>query len=98
MALHVGQMTAQGEMPLMFDAVTINGARTLGLEGYGLEEGCHADLVILQAADRVEALRLKPARLYVIRRGSVVAETAAVNSRLRLDGRELEIDFTRAVH
>ena len=96
MALHVGQMTAQAEMALMFDAVTVNGARTLGLEGYGLEEGCHADLVILQAADRIEALRLKPARLFVIRRGAVIAETAAVRSRLRLDDRELEIDFTRA--
>ena len=31
MALHVGQMTAQAEMPLMLEAVTTNGARTLGL-------------------------------------------------------------------
>ena len=95
MALHVGQMTAQAEMPRMFDAVTSHGARTLGLEGYGLEPGCWADLVVLQAADPIEALRLKPARLFVIRRGEVVAETAAVSSRVRLGERRMEIDFTR---
>jgi cytosine deaminase len=95
MALHVGQMTARTEMPPMFDAVTTAGARTLALEGYGLEEGCRADLVILQAADPVEALRLRPARLFVIRRGAVVAETAAVSSRLRLGDRRFEIDFIR---
>jgi cytosine deaminase len=97
MALHVGQMTAQEEMPRMFEAVTGGGARTLGLEGYGLEPGCRADLVILQAADPIEALRLKPARLFVIRRGEVVAETSPVSSRVRLGGREIEIDFTRTV-
>jgi len=95
MALHVGQMTAQAEMPRMFEAVTTAGARTLGLEGYGLEPGCWADLVILQAADPVEALRLKPARLFVIRRGEVIAETRPVASRLRLGDQRLETDFTR---
>ena len=32
-----------------FEAVTTNAARILHLEGYGLEMGCHADLVLLQA-------------------------------------------------
>ncbi len=96
MALHVAQMTALAEMPKTFDAVTTNGARTLGLEGYGLEKGCHADFVILQAADKVEALRLKPARLFVVRRGKVIAETAPVSSRVHLKDHEVEVDFTRA--
>ena len=96
MALHVGQMTAQAEMPRMLEAVTTAGARTLGLEGYGLEPGRHADLVVLQAADPIEALRLKPARLFVVRRGQVIAETAAVRSRVRLGDAEIEVDFTRA--
>ncbi|MFQ5351138.1 MAG: amidohydrolase family protein, partial [Thermoanaerobaculia bacterium] len=96
MALHVGQMTAEAEMPRMFEAVTVNGARTLGLKDYGLEAGCDADLVILQAADSIEALRIKPARLYVLRRGRVIAETAAVTSRVRLGEREIQVDFTRS--
>ena len=96
MALHVAQMTALEEMPRAFDAVTTGGARTLGLEGYGLEKGSNADFVILQAADRIEALRLKPARLFVVRRGKIVAETAPVVSHVRLEDREVEVTFTRA--
>ncbi|MCU0591209.1 MAG: hypothetical protein MUC57_07025 [Desulfobacterales bacterium] len=41
----------------------------------------------------MEALRLKPARLFVIRRGEVIAETAAVESRLSLGGQRLSVDF-----
>ena len=95
MGLHVAQMTGTEEMHRLFGAVTINGAKTLGLEGYGLEPGCFADLVVLQAGDPVEALRLKPARLFVIRRGEVIAETAAVASRLSLGGQFSSVDFRR---
>ena len=93
MGLHVAQMIGTEEMHRLFGAVTINGAKTLGLEGYGLEPGCFADLVVLQAGDPVEALRLKPARLFVIRRGEVIAETAAVASRLSLGGQFSSVDF-----
>ena len=93
MGLHVAQMTGTEQMQRLFDAVTVNGAKALGLEGYGLEPGCFADLVVLQAGDPVEALRLKPARLFVIRRGEVIAETAAVASRLNLAGQHATVDF-----
>jgi cytosine deaminase len=66
------------------------------LEGCGLAPGCFADLVVLQAGDPVEALRLKPARLFVIRRGAVIAETAPVVSRLSLGGQSLSVDFRHA--
>ncbi|MEZ7823702.1 MAG: amidohydrolase family protein, partial [SAR324 cluster bacterium] len=59
MGLHVAQMTGVEQMKSCFRAVTEIPAAILGLEGYGLEKGCNADLVILQAADPVEALRLK---------------------------------------
>jgi cytosine deaminase len=94
MGSHVAQMTGAAQMQQMFAAVTTNGAKVLGLEDYGLEPGCHADLVILQAADPMEALRLKPARLYVIRRGNVIAETTPVVSRLSLADRTYEVDFS----
>jgi cytosine deaminase len=96
MGLHVAQMTGAEEMRRLFEAVTINGAKTLGLEGYGLEPGCFADLVVLQAGDPVEALRLKPARLFVVRRGEVIAETAPVAARLNLGGQALSVDFRHA--
>ena len=93
MGLHVAQMTGVAEMKRMFDAVTINGAKTLGLENYGLEPGCHGDVVILQASDVHEALRLRPARLYVIRRGKIISRTMPAVSKVVLDGTTFNIDF-----
>ena len=54
-----------------FDAVTVNAAKIMGLEGYGLGKGCNADMVVLQARDPMEAIRLKATRLAVIRRGTL---------------------------
>ncbi|MBN9091512.1 MAG: amidohydrolase family protein [Reyranella sp.] len=94
MALHVAQMTGQAGMRAAFDAVTVNGARLLGLEGYGLEPGCNADFVILQARDPIEAIRLRAARLQVVRRGTVIAENPPQTARLHLAGRPASTDFT----
>jgi cytosine deaminase len=44
-------------------------------------------LVILQAADPVEALRLKANRLFVIRRGRIISSSAPVEAELNLPGR-----------
>jgi len=67
----------------------------MGLEGYGLEKGCNADMVILQAADPIEALRLKPNRLFVIRRGKIIARSQPVQSELDLPGRPKLITFLK---
>jgi cytosine deaminase len=93
MGLHVGQMTGIKQMRRIFDTITYNGAKVLGLEGYGLEPGCKGDMVILQARTPQEALRLRPARLFVVRRGEVIAETPPVTSRLKLGNRTAEVDF-----
>jgi cytosine deaminase len=87
MGLHVAQMTGVEQMKSCFRAVTEIPAAILGLEGYGLEKGCNADLVILQAADPVEALRLKANRLFVIRRGRIISSSATVEAELNLPGR-----------
>ncbi|TLX08146.1 amidohydrolase family protein [Rhizobium sp. MHM7A] len=92
MAIHVAQMAGIEDKKKIFDALTVNSAKTMGLAGYGLEKGCNADLVILQARDPLEALRLKPNRLAVIRRGKVVARSAPRIGELFLDGRPARID------
>ncbi|MBX5087713.1 amidohydrolase family protein [Rhizobium lentis] len=92
MAIHVAQMAGIEDKKKIFDALTVNSARTMGLEGYGIEKGCNADLVILQARDTLEALRLKPNRLAVIRRGKIVARSAPRIDELFLDGRPAQID------
>ncbi len=94
MGLHVAQMTSQAQMRACFDAVTVNGARILGLDGYGVEVGCHADCVLLQARDPVEAIRLRAHRLIVVRRGRVVARCAPVRAQLALSGRPHSVDWS----
>jgi cytosine deaminase len=49
--------------------------RVMGLEGYGLEIGKLADMVVPQAADPIAAVRLRAMRLAVISRGRVAART-----------------------
>ena len=57
MGLHVAQMTSPDDMRACFAMVTEENARILNLEGYGLRPGARASLVVLDAADPVEALR-----------------------------------------
>ena len=83
MGLHVAQMTSREGMRQCFEAVTTNPARVLGLEGYGLAPGNAADFVVLQAADPIEAIRLRANRLWVVRRGKVVAQTPRLESEVQ---------------
>ncbi|MDQ0349310.1 amidohydrolase family protein [Ancylobacter vacuolatus] len=92
MALHVGQMTSREAMGWCFEAITANSAKLMGLEGYGVAPGCNADFVLLQAADPIEAIRLKATRLFVVRRGRVIAEGAPRVSVLDLPGRPGLVD------
>lgn len=94
MGLHVAQMTSQEGMRRCFDAVTVNAARVLGLEGYGLEPGCRADFLLLQARSPVGAIRLRAQRLLVVRGGTVIARSAPATARLDLPGRPPAVDFT----
>ena len=87
MGIHAVPMTSREAMRWTFDAVTINPAKAMHLEGYGLAKGCKANFVILQARDPIEAIRLKANRLKVVRGGKVIAETPEIISTLAIDGR-----------
>lgn len=52
---------------------THGGAAVMGLEGYGLEEGAHADLVLIDAETVPEAVVTHPPRRLVVKRGRVTA-------------------------
>jgi cytosine/creatinine deaminase len=91
MGLHVAQMTSQKGIQACFDAVTVNAAKVMHLAGYGLEPGCDASFVLLQARDPVEAIRLRANRLKVWKRGKVVAETAEIETTLDLAGRPAKL-------
>ncbi len=93
MGLHVAQMTSQAQMRACFDAVTVNSAKILGLDEHGLEVGKSADFVLLQAADPIEAIRLRATRLMVVRRGEVIARTPPATATLALPGRPAQVDW-----
>ncbi len=93
MGLHVAQMTGVAATRACFDAVTLNAAKILGLEGYGIAPGCAANCVVLDARDAVEAIRLRAARLAVVSRGKVVSRSPAARATLALEGRPAEVDF-----
>jgi cytosine/creatinine deaminase len=75
-AMFVGQrynLRRDDELTLALDVVTTGGARALGLEDYGLTEGCHGDLVLVEAETVAEAVAQRPGRRTVVKRGRVVA-------------------------
>lgn len=87
MGLHVAQMTSPDDMRKCFDMVTVDNAKTMGLSDYGLHIGSKASLVILDAADKIEALRLRAPRLFVVANGRVISQSARSDAKLSLDGR-----------
>lgn len=93
MGLHVAQMTSQQAMRQCFDAITRQPAQLLGLQGYGLQAGCHADFVLLQARHPAEAIRLRATRLAVYRRGRRIASSTPAQSQLELAQRPASVHF-----
>ena len=72
---HAAHLGSPGEQQCALDAITSTPARVLGLEGYGLKPGCAADLVVLDTTEPQGLLATVPPRRYVIKAGTVVAET-----------------------
>jgi len=72
---HAAHMSLPHEIKAIFNMPFENAARILRLTDYGIEAGKRADVVILDAADEAEALRLQATRLCVIKSGKVVVTT-----------------------
>ena len=70
LSMHLGNLD---QMAWLLELITTNAARAIGLEGYGLAEGCRADLVVLDARDPAQAITEQAEKLYVIKNGKVVA-------------------------
>ena len=92
---HYGQMSGYEEILALFDMIGPNGAKALGIEGYGLEPGCRADLVIFDAPSEMDAVRLVPVRRAVIRGGKVVARAEPARRTIVWDGHVEPVDFLR---
>ncbi|MGB3502766.1 MAG: amidohydrolase family protein [Mesorhizobium sp.] len=92
MGLHVAQMSSPADMAKCFDMVTNVNAQIMGLDHLGLEVGKRASLVVLDAGNPVEAVRLRAERLAVVSRGKLVAERPRRDTTLRLDGRPQSVN------
>ncbi|MEM8539326.1 MAG: amidohydrolase family protein [Pseudomonadota bacterium] len=82
MGLHVGQLSSRADMAWCFDAVTETSAKIMQLADYGVAKGCNANFVLLQATDKIEAIRLRAHRLAVVRHGKVISRSDPVVHKL----------------
>ncbi|MDP1741518.1 amidohydrolase family protein, partial [Polaromonas sp.] len=96
MGLHVAQMTSQKGIRQCFDAVTVNAAKVMHLQNYGIQPGCDASLVLLQARDVVEAIRLRANRLKVWKKGQLLAQTPEMVASLTVPNRPTQTAFFKA--
>ena len=79
MAAHLGNLE---QLPWLADMFTTNAARAIALENYGLVEGAAADLVVLDARDVAQAITEQVEKLFVIKRGRVVARNTRTSELL----------------
>jgi len=80
MGLHVCQMMGYQEIMDSYQLITYNGAKTLHLQGYGIQVGNDANFLIFSAKNFYEALNTKAAILFNIRKGKTIyKQTPAVS-------------------
>lgn len=92
MGIHAVPMTSREAMAWAFTSVTENGAKAMGLPDPSIRVGGPASMVVLQARDPIEAVRLKATRKIVIRNGKVLARTAPRIAELNLPDRPNTLD------
>jgi cytosine deaminase len=66
------------EVAIAFDCVGAAGAAGCGFEGYGLEPGARADLVLVDARTLAEAVVTRPARRLIVSGGRIAARDGAL--------------------
>ncbi len=72
LASHLLWMTSRPEMETLYDMITTEAARCMGLSNFSLKEGAPANLLVLSQPNVLEALRYHQAPKWVISKGSLV--------------------------
>lgn len=73
LASHLLWMTSRDEMEILYDMVTTEAAKAMGIPNFKIEKGAPANLVVLDVPDVREALRYHRAPVHVISRGKLIA-------------------------
>ena len=83
--LHACHMTDYAHIVKALDLITINGAKTLAIEeGYGVEEGNKANLIVIDSESEYEAIRTQASILYSIRNGEIIVETRPAETTMNI--------------
>jgi cytosine deaminase len=72
LAAHLLSMMTRAEIETLYDMITIASARAMNIANFGIDVGAVANLVVLDQADVVEALRCHAPPLHVISHGRPV--------------------------
>jgi cytosine deaminase len=72
LASHLLWMTAEADMQKLYDMITRDVARAIGIVGFGLRVGAPAHLVVLRAPSVLEALRHPDPPADVVSHGQIV--------------------------
>lgn len=72
LAAHLLWMTTFEEMEILYDLITVNGARAMGIKDFDLKEGNKANLVVANARSVWETLTNHEAPLHVVKDGKEV--------------------------
>ena len=76
LASHLLWMTGREDMETLYDMVTVEAARAMGIHDHRLEVGAPANLVVLEGSNVLEALRFHRAPQVVIRTGRLIDDPA----------------------
>jgi cytosine deaminase len=74
LAAHLLWMTTAQELEILYDLITTRAAEALGIEGFCLQEGNWANLVVLDAESVWEAIGSHEPPLYVIKDGRDITQ------------------------
>ncbi|MHA2306140.1 MAG: amidohydrolase family protein [Candidatus Hodarchaeales archaeon] len=79
---HAAKMTGQTEIQTLYDMITINAAKLMGIDNHRLIVGAPADLVILHNTKTVhDAIRTTPPTRTTIRNGRIISKTTFLEKR-----------------
>jgi len=95
MLVHVAQMTGRAELFRAYDMVTVNPARAAEIPDWRIAVGAPANFVVFDCSDEAEAIRLRPAARWVVRQGTVVAETEPSRSVVHHGATSRQITFVK---
>jgi cytosine deaminase len=79
LASHLLWMTTQADMEKLYDMITCDAARALGIQDFEVKVGAPANLVVLDQPSVLEALRHQEKPAHVISRGKLIDSAQLMN-------------------